>query len=280
MGMSRPLRIEFENALYHITTRGNRREPIFVDSTDRCALLHTIGEGMERFDATVFAYCLMANHYHLVLRTRRANLSQVMRYVNGNYAQTYNRRHSKIGHLFQGRFNAILVQDDAYCLQACRYVDLNPVRAGIVRVPQEWPWSSYRAHAGQAPGPRWLDTLAPQASREDRVGAYVRFVSEGHGVRLWDDALRSQIYLGDESFAQAMRGRRADVRNDPEIPLVQRQSAQRPLQHYLDDADRNAAIARAHLEGRHTQVAISRATGSSRSRISRLIARYRATSKT
>jgi len=173
--MSRPLRIEFEDALYHVTSRGNRREQIFDNDADRVALLDKISEAMERFEATVFAYCLMNNHYHLVLQTRRANLSRLLRHVNGNYAQAYNRRHAKVGHLFQGRFNAILVQRDAYFLEVCRYVDLNPVRAGIVRHPREWRWSSYRAHAGRAVGPPWLDSdtvhrfLAPHANPSNRA---------------------------------------------------------------------------------------------------------------
>ena len=114
--MSRPLRIEFPGAVYHVTSRGDRREPIFVDDTDRAALLTVLAQDMERFDAQVLAYCLMGNHYHFVPHTRQANLSRLMRHLNGVYTQVFNRRHGKVGHLFQGRFKAILVDRDAYLI--------------------------------------------------------------------------------------------------------------------------------------------------------------------
>ena len=133
--MSRPLRIEFPGAVYHVTLRGDRREPIFVDDTDRAGLLNVLAQGMQRFDAQVLAYCLMGNHYHFVLHTRRANLSLLMRHLNGVYTQAFNWRHGKVGHLFQGRFKAILVDRDAYLLEVCRYMELNPVRARMVTGP-------------------------------------------------------------------------------------------------------------------------------------------------
>ena len=125
--MARPLRIEFPGAVYHVTSRGDRDEDIFVDDQDRQAL--------SRFDAEALAYCLMGNHYHFVLHTRQANLSLLMRHVNGVYTQTYNRRHHKVGHLFQGRFKAILVDRDAYLLEVCRYA-----RAERERTPRPLPF--------------------------------------------------------------------------------------------------------------------------------------------
>ncbi|WP_287640533.1 transposase [Accumulibacter sp.] len=115
--MARPLRIEFPGAIYHVTSRGDRREPIFVDDADGESLLAVLAAGMARFDAQVLAYCLMGNHYHFVLHTRQANLSALMRHVNGVYTQAFNRRHAKVGHLPQGRFKAILVDRDAYLLE-------------------------------------------------------------------------------------------------------------------------------------------------------------------
>ena len=157
--MSRPLRIEFPGAIYHVTSRGDRREAIFEDDVDRQALLEVLAQGAGRFDAQVLAYCLMGNHYHFVLHTRAANLSRLMRHVNGGvYTQSFNRRHGKVGHLFQGRFKAILVDREAYLLEVCRYVELNPVRAAMVAEPGEWAWSSYRAHVGEVATPQWLDT--------------------------------------------------------------------------------------------------------------------------
>src|SRR5204863_1047377 len=156
--MARPLRIEFPGAIYHVTSRGDRREPIVVDDDDREALLAVLAQAAKRFDAQVLAYCLMGNHYHLVLHTRQANLSLLMRHLNGVYTQRHNRRHGKAGHVFQGRFKAILVDRDAYLLALCRYVELNPVRARMVERPADWPWSSYLAHVGASETPDWLDT--------------------------------------------------------------------------------------------------------------------------
>lgn len=120
-----------------------------------------------------------------------------MRHVNGVYTQTYNRRHGKVGHLFQGRFKAILVDKDAYFLEVCRYVDLNPVRAGMVQRPEQWRWSSYRAHTARVPAPSWLDSaelhrqLAPRAPRRNGPARCAQFVAEGRGVKLWEEALAS-----------------------------------------------------------------------------------------
>ena len=130
--MSRPLRIKFPGAVYHVTLRGDRREPIYRDDEDRTTHLEVIAQAMDRFDAQVLAYCQMGNHYHLVLHTRQANLSRLMRHVNGVYTQAFNQRHALVGHLFQGRFKAILVDRDAYLLALCRYVERNPVAAGLV----------------------------------------------------------------------------------------------------------------------------------------------------
>ena len=122
--MIRPSRIEFPGATYHVTSRGDRREPIFEDDEDRLALLDVIAQAMSRFDAEMLAHCLMGHHYHFVLGTRQANLSRLMRHINGVYTQRYNRCHGKTGHLFQGRFKAILVDRAAYLLEVCRYVEL------------------------------------------------------------------------------------------------------------------------------------------------------------
>jgi len=275
--MARPLRIEVAEAVYHVTARGDRRESIFEDDADRNTLLSIVAQGLDRYDAVALAYCLMGNHYHFVLQTRQANLSRLMRHVNGVYTQTYNRRHRKVGHLLQGRFKAQLVDRDEYLLEVCRYVDLNPVRAGMKRHPRDWAWSSYRAHSGEVEGPVWLDSaslhrqLAPRTSRRDGPAAYARFVAEGKGVRLWDDALRGQIYLGSEAFADRMR-QLADAKESTEVPRAQRRRAPQPIGWYFEKHDRNAAIVAAYLEGGYTQTAIAAHTALSVSRISRLIA--------
>lgn len=283
--MARPLRLEFEGALYHITARGDRREPIFEDDADRDAFLAVLAQALDRFDATAHAYCLMGNHYHIVLETHRPNLSRLMRHVNGVYTQTYNRRHRKVGHLFQGRFHAVLVDHDAYFLEVCRYVDLNPVRAGSAKHPRAWRWSSYRAHAAQVEGPPWLDSaalyqrLAPRAPRREGPARYAEFVAAGRGVRLWETALVGQIYLGGESFVKRMQARAARV-DTREIPRAQRRLPRRALGWYFAHHDRDSAIAEAFRAGGHTQTAIANHVGLSVSRISRVLAAREAKGKT
>ena len=283
--MSRPLRVEFPGALYHATARGDRREPIFEDDQDRQALLKVLGQALERFDASCFAYCLMPNHYHFVLETRRANLSRLMRQVNGVYTQRYNRRHDKVGHLFQGRFKAILVDRDAYFLEVCRYVDLNPVRARLVRQPQDWHWSSFRVHLGLDDGPQWLDSAAilRQLAESEAAGRkrYAEFVAQGRGVRLWEKALSGQIYLGDERFVAKIHSRGRGVRETPEIPRAQRRRKPLPLTQYLQGrGGRDEGVLRAYREGGYTQTAIAEALDLSVSRISRVIRAGEAKGKT
>lgn len=154
--MSRPIRIEFANALYHVTARGDRREDIFEDDQDRQMFLSTLEQVVIQFNWICHAWCLMDNHYHLLVQTPDGNLSKGMRQLNGVYTQASNRRHRRVGHLFQGRFKAILVDSDAYLLELTRYVVLNPVRAGMAKKPSDWPWSSYRASVGLAPLAPWL----------------------------------------------------------------------------------------------------------------------------
>ena len=286
--MSRPLRIEFPGAMYHVTSRGDRREPIFVDDDDRRALLVVVDQAMSRFDADVLAYCLMGNHYHFVLHTRQGNLSRLMRHLNGVYTQAFNRRHAKVGHLFQGRFKAVLVDRDAYLLEVCRYVELNPLRAAMTDAIDAWPWSSYLAHVGRAPSPDWLDTAGlhgyllghePRGLADDQRAAarYAALVAAGRDVRLWDDALRQQIYLGDESFVERMQALADPQRAAaPEVPRVQRRRAA-ALQSCLAGGEpREQAMLRAHVEGALTMTAIARELGLSVSRVSRLIARAEA----
>lgn len=135
---------------------GLRREAIFEDDEDRRVFLSTLAEVVERFHWICHAYCLMTNHYHLVVETPDANLSKGMRQLNGVYTQASNRRHGRVGHLFQGRFKGILVDKEGYLLELTRYVVLNPVRAGMVAQPGQWSWSSYRAMVGEEASPEWL----------------------------------------------------------------------------------------------------------------------------
>lgn len=284
--MARPLRIEFPGAIYHVTSRGDRREPIFEDDDDRHTFLMHVGEAMVRFDAAILAYCLMDNHYHLVIHTRRGNLSRLMQRLNGTYTQAYNRRHGMVGHLLQGRFKGILVDENAYLLEVVRYVDLNPVRARMVRDPGNWPWSSYRAHIGKANAPEWLDTGAvhgyllgrdPENAADRRRAAqrYVTHVAAGKGVKLWDEALKGQIFLGDDRFVERMQAlMAADRASDGNIPRPQRHRSPSPIAQYLTHkAGRDAGIHLAATEGQHSLTAIAAAAGLSVSRVSRIVKR-------
>jgi hypothetical protein len=208
-----------------------------------------------------------------------------MRHVNGVYTQTFNRRYSLVGHVLQGRFKAILVDRDAYLLEVCRYVDLNPVRAGTRRHARDWDWSSYRAHVGEIESPVWLDSaalyrqLASRAPRREGPAAYARFVAAGRGARLWDEALRGQIYLGDAALADRMR-EMAGGHDRIEVPRAQRRRTPRSIACYLDNPDRVAGIVAAYRDGGHTQTAIAAQAGLSVSRISRLIKAREANDKT
>ena len=153
--MARPLRIEFAGALYHITARGNAQQDIYLTDDDREQFLEILQRVNDRHQWQCHAYCLMSNHYHLLIETPDANLSKGMRQLNGVYTQSYNRKHDRAGHVFQCRFKGILVEKDSYLLELARYIAFNPVRAGRVRSAKDWTWSSYRATAGQCQPPRF-----------------------------------------------------------------------------------------------------------------------------
>jgi REP element-mobilizing transposase RayT len=208
--MARPLRNEFAGALYHVTSRGNERRPIFRNDHDRRTFLSFLGEAATRFGWSVSAYVLMTNHFHLVIQTPEPNLSRGMQWLNGTYADWFNRRHKRVGHLFQGRFHAFIVEKEAYFAELLRYVVLNPVRAKMVERPEDYRWSSYRATAGLETPPPWLDVSAALAwlhpDRDTAQRAYREFVQAKIGCeeRLWDKVTNA-IYLGTEEWTRRMR---------------------------------------------------------------------------
>ena len=236
--MSRPLRPEFPDAVWHVTCRGNERREVFRDDGDRERFLSILGRTVSLFRWRLHAFVLMGNHYHLLVETPEPTLSRGMRQLNGVYTQSFNRAHERVGHLFQGRFKAILVEKEAHLLELCRYVVLNPVRARMVPAAKAWPWSSYRATAGLMEAPDWLETgwTLEQlgTSRRSAVAAYRRFVAEGtlEDYRPWEN-LRGQIYLGSEKFRkESLRRGRASA-GSRDVPRAQRRAAPVPKEALL-----------------------------------------------
>jgi putative transposase len=224
--MARPLRIEYEGAVYHVTSRGNARNKIFNDDQDREVFLSTLETVVMRYGWLCHSYCLMDNHYHIMIETPDANLSMGMRQLNGIYTQKYNRRHRKTGHIFQGRFKAILVEKDNYLLELCRYVVLNPVRAGMVGRPEDWRWSSYRATADLRREEDCLTTdwILSLFNRKRRLaqGQYRKFVREGINRRSPWGELQGQVLLGEEGFVEKFKELLEDKKQVKEIPRPQR----------------------------------------------------------
>ena len=276
--MARPLRIEFSGALYHVTARGNAQGDVYRDDGDRRAFLALLGQAVRRYDGYCHAYCLMGNHYHLLLETGSPILSKGMKYLNGTYTQSFNRRHRRVGHVFQGRFKGILVQKDAYLLELARYIVLNPVRARMVRRAQDWPWSSYRATAGLGEPAACLNTDWILASfgntRESAQKRYRGFVLEGKGQPSPWEQLKNQIYLGDDAFVENMQCKLNPKQSLKDIPKKQKQAPIKPLDFYADKyEDRDKAMAYAYLSGHYTLAQVGQHFDVSYATVSRAVKR-------
>jgi putative transposase len=255
--MARPLRLEFAGVLYHLTSRGDRREDIFDDDADREVFLSLLEKVCDTHDWVCHAYCSMNNHYHLLIETPDGNLSKGMRQLNGVYTQTYNRRHQRSGHVFQGRYKAILVEKEGYLLELSRYIVLNPVRAGMVRSARDWPWSSYRATVGQCSGSDCLNVewlLAGFATTMKlAIEQYRAFVSEGRRQSAPWSSLRGQIFLGSDEFVEKMQVLIDEDKDLSEVPSSQRRPRPRALDYFeASHPDRKAAIEQAYRSGGYT----------------------------
>ena len=209
--MSRPHRVEFPGAVYHLTSRGNARGRIFVRDGDRETFLKVLADTVVRYRWICHAYCLMDTHYHLLVETRLPNLSLGMRQLNGLYTSRFNKLNRRTGHVFQGRYKAVLVEKEAHLLELGRYVALNPVQAGMVGRPESWQWGSYAATIGRSARPPFLTIgwLLEQFGRDRAraIRAYRRFVLEGIGIKEspFED-VKGQIYLGSNEFARRWGG--------------------------------------------------------------------------
>jgi len=274
--MARPLRIEYAGALYHVTARGNAQEDIFADDTDRLQFLSLLHHTVDRCDWVCHAYCLMDNHYHVLIETNSPTLSKGMKFLNGTYTQYFNRQHQRVGHVFQGRYKAILVQKDAHLLELARYIALNPVRAHRVRSANEWPWSSYRATAGFSQSDACLTTdrvLAGFAkTRNVAQQRYRDFVQQGKGqVSPWKQ-LKNQIYLGDDNFVSEMQCKLDPRQSLKDIPKKQKQAPAKPLSYFARRYKaRDESMAQAHLSGHYTLEQVGEHFGVSYATVSRAV---------
>jgi len=278
--MARPLRIEYEGALHHVTSRGNRQEAIFEDDKDRQKFLEILGDVVKQMQWVCCGYCLMGNHYHLMIQTPFANLSKGMRQLNGTYTQASNRRHRRVGHLFQGRYKSIVVDSDAYLAELVRYVVLNPVRAGMVAEPGAWPWSSLNAMVGNTPAPSWLTVDAVldhfAGNREAARRRFAAYVLEGMGNKdIWQH-LQHQIYLGDDVFiarAQAQAGVQAF---DPNVPGVQQRPPVAPLEEIAQRySNRDEAVVVAYSTGEYSYAQIADHFGLHFTTVGRIVRKHR-----
>jgi REP element-mobilizing transposase RayT len=227
--MARPLRVEYPGAFYHVINRGNHREKIFKSARDHEKFIQYLEKAAERFALIIHTYCLMGNHYHLLVETPEPNLSMTMQWLNVSYATYFNRRHNRSGHLFQGRFGAILIEADAYLHHLSRYIHLNPVRAGIVNAPEQYRWSSYPAIVGEQIPPKFLKTSWLLSNfgknKEEARKSYREFV-EGVDINTLKDPskkLAGGFILGDTDFVNWVKETFLCKRDDEkEIPQLRK----------------------------------------------------------
>ena len=256
--MARQLRVEFPGTLYHVTSRGNARQRIFDDNEDREQFLAVLQEVVLRFNWLCHAYCLMDNHYHLMVETVDANLSEGLRQLDGVYTQRFNRAHGRVGHVFQGRYKSILVEKQSYLLELCRYVALNPVRAGITKDPGKYLWASYRSTAGLSNTPPFLSTdwilrqFAPVPSEARRL--YRQFVREGIGKPSPWEALTARCIMGSRIFIEKVSPALEEKSQVLEIPRQERFAFRPALEDFFkpqtssNRTERNRRIVVAHFK--------------------------------
>lgn len=274
--MARPLRIEYDGALYHITSRGNERKAIFRDDTDRRGFLDILLKVNEKFNWICHAYCLMNNHYHLVIETPDGNISQGMRRLNGVYTQYFNRQHHRVGHIFQGRYKSILIEKEGYLLEVSRYVVLNPVRARAVEKPEDWKWSSYRGTAGMERHHKCLTIqwILGQFGAKQKTAekGYIEFVYAGiKGKGIWKE-VRGQSVLGDGMFFEKLLVHIKAQEEIKEIPRRQRYIGRPALREILTAGMQSGnQIRKAVLEHGYSQKEVAEFLGVHYSTVSRRV---------
>jgi REP element-mobilizing transposase RayT len=218
--MSRPLRVEYEHAFYHVISRGHRRENIFRNDGDRKNFLNKLSLAAERLQLKIHAYVLMNNHYHLLIETPQANIVKAMHDINAGYANWYRCKYRLVGSIFQGRYKAIVVEKDEYLLVLSAYIHLNPVKAGMVKKPEEYFWSSYGSYIGKSKPPSFLyvSEILAKFKRKSAYGQYViSFLEDGKGIAQ-EDMYGRNSFLGSDGFIRrALSGFRSGKRSDGEV---------------------------------------------------------------
>lgn len=275
--MTRPLRIEFNGALYHITSRGNARQAIFLNEEDFTAFLGILNSVVRRYNFLLHAYCLMNNHYHLLIETPEGNLSKGMRQLNGLYAQRFNQRHQRVGHLLQGRYQSILVDKENYLLELSRYIVLNPVRAGMVKEPKDYRWSSYQGTSGyqKIPG-LFTDWILSQFGEEKTTIKYQTFVLSGIKETSPLKEVKGQLYLGKKTFMDQIGHLLQGKDKLIEIPRKQRyinRLSLKKILNYQNKNQRDQVIYIAHLEYAYTLKEIAEYLGIHYTTVSRAVKR-------
>jgi REP element-mobilizing transposase RayT len=276
--MARPIRLEFPGAIYHVTTRGNGGDDVFLDDQDRLLFLTVLGEVVSRSGWLVHAYVLMDNHYHLLIETPNGNLSRGMRQLNGVYTQRFNSLHGSGGRVFQGRFKAILVEPNGELLELCRYLVLNPLRLKAVKNISRYRWSSYRATAGEIQAPVWLNTawILNHFGRNSSVAQrkYAEFVAAGINLASPLARVKSQVLLGSAAFVKKMKQRllsKVDIKRDKKRIKRPGLSSLFTLKVRKDKSLRNETIKQAYQEYGYTMAAIADAARIHFSTVSKVI---------
>jgi putative transposase len=275
--MARPLRIEFPGALYHVTARGDRRERIYADAFDCHAWLDVLSFVCARHRFLVHAYCLMPNHYHLLLETVEANLSSGMQLMNSMYSQAFNRRHRLVGHLFQGRYKAIVCEKKSYLKELARYIVLNPVRAKLATDVDAWEWSSQGMVMGRLPAPVWFDSTYLLShfgqDKQAALEAYMAFVRAGLEAKRPLDQVEHQTVLGHLDLLETEDSLDAILRKGV-LSRTHRKALIKPLETFFSNgADRDHAIAAAYATNGYTMGEIARHCGVSTKTVSRAVQR-------
>jgi REP element-mobilizing transposase RayT len=261
--MARPLRIQFPGAMYHIISRGNGRMTIFHNDKDRKKFIEFLERVVKKYNWIIYAYCLMGNHYHMLLETPDANMVPGMKQLNQFYSQFYNWKRRRIGSVFQGRYASWLVEKESKFLDNCRYIVNNPVEAGLAEHPSQWPWSSFRATRGLEEAPSFLETNFLlrhfSSSRKTAQKMYGDFVQAGVGKESPLKEAKKQIFLGSDSFVAEVMQHTNDNDEFNNVPKAQKRPNRPSLQDLFKDHPdiskkaRNLLILTAHDTHGYTQ---------------------------